>query len=139
MGRVFVAAKALIEKDGAFLALKQKVEGHELWDLPGGKIEFSEAPEETLRREVMEEVGLRVDELRLIGVYWFFRITDGDQVVCLIYSCKAKEGEIDLTRNPGQDNIVHYEYMTPAAFMDEAYTVSHSSMKEAIRQWARLV
>ena len=34
-------------------------------DLPGGTIEFCERPEEAMKRELMEEVGIEVDEYQL--------------------------------------------------------------------------
>lgn len=37
--------------------------------LPGGFVEIGETVEEACRREVLEEVGLTVGDLRLIGVY----------------------------------------------------------------------
>lgn len=41
------------------------------WLLPGGGIEPGETAEEAARREVWEEIGCRVDRLRLFAVYEF--------------------------------------------------------------------
>jgi len=38
-----------------------------LWIAPGGKVEMGESPHETARRELVEETGLVVDDLRLRG------------------------------------------------------------------------
>lgn len=40
------------------------------WDLPGGGIEFGESPENAVRRELMEETNLPVQELELLAVYY---------------------------------------------------------------------
>lgn len=37
------------------------------WDLPGGHLEPGETPEEAMRREVFEESGARLGEVRLLG------------------------------------------------------------------------
>ncbi|HKX66064.1 MAG TPA: NUDIX domain-containing protein [Intrasporangium sp.] len=39
------------------------------WELPGGGAEPGEAPDETARRELLEETGLRAELDRLTGVY----------------------------------------------------------------------
>ncbi len=39
-----------------------------VWQLPGGWIELGESPEQTARREVTEETGLGIDELKLVGL-----------------------------------------------------------------------
>lgn len=38
------------------------------WDLPGGKIDFGEMPEQTLKREVLEETGLKLASYKLLSV-----------------------------------------------------------------------
>ena len=40
-----------------------------LWDLPGGKLEANELPQECIKREVREELGLRIISLKLVGVF----------------------------------------------------------------------
>ncbi len=55
--------KILIEKDGKYLVLLRtdKCKRYaEHWDLPGGKAEENEDYDETIRREVREEIGAEV-------------------------------------------------------------------------------
>lgn len=57
---LLVAACALIDTDGRVL-LAQRPEGKSLaglWEFPGGKVEPGETPEETVVRELQEELGI---------------------------------------------------------------------------------
>jgi 8-oxo-dGTP diphosphatase len=57
---LLVAACALVDADGRVL-LAQRPPGKSmagLWEFPGGKIEPGETPEETLVRELREELGI---------------------------------------------------------------------------------
>jgi len=58
---VLVAACALVDADGRVL-LAQRPAGRAmagLWEFPGGKVEAGERPEQTLIRELKEELELR--------------------------------------------------------------------------------
>lgn len=56
-------------KDGKFLVGKRLgSHGDSTWSLPGGHLEFGETPEQTAAREVMEETGLKINNVRLAGV-----------------------------------------------------------------------
>jgi 8-oxo-dGTP diphosphatase len=57
-----LVAAAVIERDGRFLVAQRKEGGGEplKWEFPGGKVERGESPEECLRREIGEELGLDI-------------------------------------------------------------------------------
>ena len=50
------------------LLLQRRADGGQ-WGLPGGSMEIGESLHEAVRREVLEETGLRVAVRRLVGVY----------------------------------------------------------------------
>jgi 8-oxo-dGTP diphosphatase len=54
----------VIVRDGRVLMVHERSlrHGREWWTLPGGGIEPGETPEQAVRREVLEEVGLVVEE-----------------------------------------------------------------------------
>jgi 8-oxo-dGTP diphosphatase len=57
---LLVVACALVDADGRVL-IAQRPEGKQLaglWEFPGGKMEPGETPEETLVRELKEELGI---------------------------------------------------------------------------------
>ena len=57
---LLVVACALVDADGRVL-IAQRPEGKQLaglWEFPGGKLEPGETPEETLVRELKEELGI---------------------------------------------------------------------------------
>ena len=58
----------LMYKDKYILIQKGKGPFKGRWDLPGGKIDFGEIPEQTLKREVSEETGLKLKSYKLISV-----------------------------------------------------------------------
>jgi 8-oxo-dGTP diphosphatase len=115
---VQAAVKGLIVKDGNFLMLQQKSHGKVWWDLPGGRIKYGEDPIESLKREVFEETKLDVEVEKPIGVWYFFLPDEKIQIICLTYLCKFKSGEINLNKNPDNDEeLIKYQWFTPQQFL----------------------
>jgi ADP-ribose pyrophosphatase YjhB (NUDIX family) len=63
------AACAIFDSDGRVLLVRHTY-GRRNWELPGGGSEAGETPDETARRELLEETGLHAELDRLTGVYY---------------------------------------------------------------------
>ena len=67
------AAGIVSDSSGRVLLLKHRFRPGSGWGLPGGFIEHGEQPEDGLRRELREEIGLEVEQLKLFTVRAFKR------------------------------------------------------------------
>lgn len=56
MKKLHPAVKAIIQQGEKFLVIKQEFSDNVVWDFPCDKVDFSENPYETLKREVIEEI-----------------------------------------------------------------------------------
>ncbi len=93
---VFVAACALVDPDGRVL-LAQRPEGKPmagLWEFPGGKVEPGERPEETLIRELREELGIRVEEPCLAPLTFASHRYETFQLFMPLWVCRRWEGAV---------------------------------------------
>jgi len=66
---VRVGLAVFVFRDGKFLMMqRQGAHGSGTWAPPGGHLEFGESFEDTARREVMEETGMEITNVRFGGV-----------------------------------------------------------------------
>jgi 8-oxo-dGTP diphosphatase len=91
---LLVAAVALVDADGRVL-IAQRPEGKQLaglWEFPGGKVEPGERPEETLIRELHEELGIVVQEACLAPLTFASHAYDGFHLLMPLYICRRWDG-----------------------------------------------
>ncbi|MCP8941133.1 (deoxy)nucleoside triphosphate pyrophosphohydrolase [Alsobacter sp. SYSU M60028] len=91
---VLVAACALIDADGRVL-IAQRPEGKQLaglWEFPGGKFEPGERPEETLIRELKEELGIAVKEPCLAPLTFASHAYETFHLLMPLWVCRRWEG-----------------------------------------------
>jgi 8-oxo-dGTP diphosphatase len=90
---VLVAACALVDADGRVL-LTERPAGKTmagLWEFPGGKVEAGERPEETLIRELKEELGIVVQEACLAPLTFASHAYDDFHLLMPLYVCRRWE------------------------------------------------
>jgi 8-oxo-dGTP diphosphatase len=91
---VLVAACALVDVDGRVL-LAQRPEGKSmagLWEFPGGKVEAGERPEETLIRELHEELGIEVNEACLAPLTFASHSYEDFHLLMPLFICRRWGG-----------------------------------------------
>jgi 8-oxo-dGTP diphosphatase len=91
---LLVVACALIDSDGRIL-LAQRPEGKSLaglWEFPGGKVEPGETPEETLVRELHEELGIVTKIACLAPLSFASHSYENFHLLMPLYICRRYEG-----------------------------------------------
>ncbi|PPJ45446.1 8-oxo-dGTP diphosphatase MutT [Rhizobium sp. KAs_5_22] len=91
---LLVVACALIDTDNRIL-LAQRPEGKSLaglWEFPGGKVEKGETPEETLIRELEEELGIVTKVPCLAPLTFASHTYETFHLLMPLYICRRYEG-----------------------------------------------
>ncbi|MBV9565387.1 MAG: 8-oxo-dGTP diphosphatase MutT [Bradyrhizobium sp.] len=89
-----VVACALIDADNRVL-IAQRPPGKSmagLWEFPGGKVEAGERPEQTLIRELSEELGIQVEEPCLAPLTFASHAYESFHLLMPLYVCRRWEG-----------------------------------------------
>jgi 8-oxo-dGTP diphosphatase len=93
---VLVAACALIDVDGRVL-LAQRPAGKPmagLWEFPGGKVESGERPEDSLIRELKEELGIVVREACLAPLTFASHAYPEFHLLMPLFVCRRWDGMV---------------------------------------------
>ena len=93
---LLVAACALVDADGRVLITRRPagkpMAG--LWEFPGGKVEAGERPEDTLIRELEEELGIVVEEPCLAPLTFASHSYPEFHVLMPLYVCRRWNGTV---------------------------------------------
>ena len=96
---VLVAACALVDADGRVL-IARRPQGKPmagLWEFPGGKVEDGERPEDTLIRELREELAIAVSEACLAPLAFASHTYPDFHLLMPLYVCRRWYGIVTAT------------------------------------------
>ena len=104
--RVSTKALVLSEDRKKFMVV---LEDNGYWELPGGGLDFPETPEQGLRREIQEEIGLEVTDIAKQPSYVLIgNNMKGIRSINLVYEVKLK----DLNFTPS-DECLEIKFIAP--------------------------
>ena len=78
-----ISVKGVVLRERVVLLLKNE---RDEWELPGGKLELHETPQDCLKREIEEETGLTIEVGPLVDA-WVYTITPSVHVFIVAYGC----------------------------------------------------
>ncbi|HLR02678.1 MAG TPA: NUDIX hydrolase [Virgibacillus sp.] len=79
------------------------------WGLPGGLMDLGESFEDVAKREVLEETGLVVKNLKLLNVYsgsnYYLKVSNGDELysATAVYYTNDYTGDMTINYSESQD------------------------------------
>ena len=126
-----VAVKAIIMREDKFLILKKSSKediNPNTYDIPGGRLEFGETPEDALKREVKEETGLDINVIKPTRMWTFMK--EDLQVIGITFLCIAKQDSVKLSFEHDyalwlmQDEIFEKEDL-PSWILDEIKSIKN--------------
>jgi 8-oxo-dGTP diphosphatase len=134
--RPFVGVGAIIVDDGRVLLVKR---GHAPlageWSVPGGVLELGETVREGVVREVLEETGLTVETLELLGV--FDRVVrDLDErtlyhYVLIDFLCQRVSGEVCAAGDADEARWFRAEELANLPLAKDTAAVIQSALDKA--------
>jgi len=117
-----IGVKAIIEKDNKILLIKRSGEYGEIsnsWDIPGGRTNFGEEPEDGLKREIKEETGLELNEIKqILDASTVFK-NEEKHIVRITYLCTVKKTNIQLSHEHTDIQWVTKEELKNIEFKDK--------------------
>lgn len=130
-----VGASVIVEDERGQILLQLRSDNR-CWAYAGGSVELDEAVEDTARRELFEETGLRANALELFGIFsgpgTHYVYPNGDEVsnVDIVYLCRDYSGELRC-----QESEVEELRFFEAACLPENIS---PPIAEPIRRWAEM-
>ena len=91
--RPLIVSAGVVLRDSRVMICRRRPEVHNglKWEFPGGKLEPGESPEAALRRELDEELDIRVRVGRICDAVLYHY--PGKAVLVLFYLCVIEDGE----------------------------------------------
>ncbi|HWZ87716.1 MAG TPA: NUDIX domain-containing protein [Polyangiaceae bacterium] len=133
--RPIVTVGAIISRPDGKILLVRTHKWHDRLGVPGGKIEYGETQEAALAREILEETGLVIFDVRFVLVQEsidspeFYRPA---HMILLNYACRVNDTD-SLTLN---DEAEAFSWVTP----NEALALDlNTPTRQLIEAWLRML
>jgi 8-oxo-dGTP pyrophosphatase MutT (NUDIX family) len=126
-----ISIKGVVVRDGKVLLLKNE---RDEWELPGGRIELDETPEECVAREITEETQWKVTSGPILDTWMYYIDKVEKHVFIVTYGCYA-DGDTDPVLSHEHKEIgLFAEHDVPTLTMPEGYKRSIATWYDRLRE-----
>ncbi|MDI6781250.1 MAG: NUDIX hydrolase [bacterium] len=127
--KIDIRIAACILKDGKILMVRHKKGDKKYWLLPGGRIEYGETMIETLKREMIEETGLKINVGNLMFVSEAIPEDNHRHIVNMFFEAEIIGGEMML----GNEEILDAVEFIDIDKIDEI--IMYPLIKDELKQY----
>lgn len=120
----------LIQKNGQILTLEYHYGGQIVYNLPGGNVDFGETMSQTLKREMIEELGMEVEVGELIVVGEIHIEEKNKSTLHCLFEGEITKGEPNI--NPDQCSAKEVKWLN---ISDIDSSNMYPNLKKEILQW----
>lgn len=126
-----ISIKGVVVRDGKVLLLKNE---REEWELPGGRIELDETPEECVAREITEETQWKVTTGPILDTWMYYIDVAEKHVFIVTYGCYAESDTEPLLSHEHKEIGLFTEHEVPTLTMPEGYKRSIANWYDRLRE-----
>ncbi len=137
---ILPGSAVIISNEKGEILLQQRDYPRGKWCFPGGLMELAESTEDTAVREVWEETGLKVSDLKLMGVYsgseYLCHAANGDEwyVVTTVYTTSQFEGVAEVH----DQESLNVAWFDPRNVPDTLVKTHQKMLKDYIERYCRI-
>ncbi len=124
-----ISIKGVVVRDGKVLLLKNE---RDEWELPGGRIELGETPEECVAREMTEETQWKVTAGPILGAWMYYIQPVDGNVFIVTYGCYVNGDASLMLSHEHREIGLFTEHEVPDLRIPEGY-------KRSIATWYALL
>ncbi len=123
----------IVNEKNQIMLVKRKSEPKKgYWDLPGGFIEPGESFEESVKREIKEELGIEIEMTKLVGIYNDYYLYEGVNIPTfgVVVEAKIKSGELSIN-----DDITDYQFFNKAEVLQQE--LAFDSLRKGLEDYLK--